>query len=91
MDLKNFLESDQFPAYKEVVCVTNCLFAMRSAFFEGNYKQARTAAEHVVRSLKVLEEMQKKKKQKDKMQALITEMQAEGVSVVHFKWRGKWC
>lgn len=61
MDLKNFLESDQIPAYKEMVCATNCLFTMRSAFFDGDYKQARTAAEHVVRSLKSLEEMQEKK------------------------------
>lgn len=89
MDLNDFLEADQNMALQETICITNCLFMMRSELIKGDFMRARLAAENVVRSFKSLEEMQKRKKHQNELQALLEEMQRKGISVAILKRRGK--
>ena len=82
MDLNDFLEADQNMALQETICITNCLFMMRSELIKGDFMRARLAAENVVRSFKSLEEMQLRKKKRDEYINLLRQVQEKGMAVV---------
>jgi len=76
-----FLSEDRESAFKEIICAAERELEMRLDLSTGNYKSAKVAAEDVIRSLSVLEHLQKKKRNHDKLQEVLEQLRTQGVTV----------
>lgn len=78
-----FLEDDRESAFKEIICVAERSIEMRQLFSAGNYKSAKVAAEDILRSLNVLDYLQRKKRREDnnqdKLLEVLEQMRTQGV------------
>ncbi|RST57634.1 hypothetical protein D5F11_021475 [Siminovitchia terrae] len=82
MDVNNFLAEDYPAAFKETICIMDCIYVMRQELVEGDYEQAIVATENALRSFKELYKMQQEKAHRDEVQAIIQEAKEKGMGIV---------
>lgn len=82
MDVNSFLAEDYPAAFKETICIMDCIYVMRQELVEGDYEQAIVATENALRSFKQLHKMQQEKAHRDKVQAIIQEAKEKGMGIV---------
>ncbi|WP_313431715.1 hypothetical protein [Siminovitchia terrae] len=82
MDVKSFLAEDCPAAFKESMCIMDCIYVMRQELVEGDYEQAIVATENALRSFKQLHKMQQEKAHSDEVQAVIQEAKEKGKGII---------
>lgn len=82
MDVNSFLAEDYPAAFKETICIMDCIYVMRQELVEGDYEQAIVATENALRSFKQLHKMQQEKAHSDEVQAIIQEAKEKGMGIL---------
>ncbi|WP_313430883.1 hypothetical protein [Siminovitchia terrae] len=82
MAINNCLVEDSPAAFKESMCIMDCIYVMRGELFKGDYEKAIIATENALRSFKELRKMQLEKEKINELQFILQEAQKSGMGIV---------